>query len=189
MLEQITMKIDTNGGPGPTVIVGGVQSVTLTQRLDRADRAEVQYRKLLEDGLQGRVIDDPVTGLPILTAMLNQAHGHLDVLDPYFGWDASDWQVLTLVPVPVRVLTGHGRYDRNGNLTKQKVIAPPSALSSTITIEVRSWRGGTPPWHDRMYLWDGGGATVGTSPSGIENRVARIDTRERQRGVGVAETI
>ncbi len=175
-IEQITVKIHTNVGPGPTVVVGGVQPATLAERLQRADRAEAQYRQLLEDGLSGRVIDDPATGLPLLTALLNQAHGHLDVLDPYFGWDLRDWQVLAQVPVPIRVLTGHGRYDRNGNLTRQEVIPPPAGLvSPPNTIQVRSWRGRTPPWHDRMYLWDGGGASVGTSPSGIGNRVARID--------------
>jgi hypothetical protein len=173
MVEQVTMRIDTSPGHGRTVVVGGMHSLTLNERLARADRSEQQYRELLEGGLQGRVIDDPTTGLPFLTAMLNRAHGHLDVLDPYFGWDSNDWHVLSRVPVPVRVLTGHGRFNR-GTLV-QKVTAPPVTLTSTITIEVRTWRSGTPLWHDRMYLWDGGGATVGTSPSGIGNRVARID--------------
>ena len=189
-VEQITVKIDTSAGPGPTVVIGGVQPATLAERLQRADRADAQYRRLLEDGLSGRVIDDPATGLPLMAALLNQAHGYLDVLDPYFGWNVRDWQVLAQVPVPIRVLTGHGRYDRSGNLTQQKVVPPPTGLvSPPNTVDVHSWRGSTPPWHDRMYLWDGGGASVGSSPSGIGNRVARIDRVKRRGGARMAATI
>jgi hypothetical protein len=41
-----------------------------------------------------------------------------------------------------------------------------------------------PPWHDRLYLWEDGGASVGTSPSGIGNRVTRIDRIGKAEALG-----
>jgi hypothetical protein len=32
-----------------------------------------------------------------------------------------------------------------------------------------------PGFHDRLYLWETGGISVGTSPSGLDKRDARVD--------------
>ena len=163
-VERVTLTIAADGAPPSTVTVGGVQLAKLTERLQRADQSDAAYRKMLEDGLTGRVVDDPATGLPALTALLRQAHGHLDIFDPYFGCDTGDWNVLVQVQVLIRVLTG------------RRVLPVPTGVAPAApSVDVRKWRGRTPPWHDRIYLWSGGGLAVGTSPSGLGARVARLD--------------
>ena len=87
-------------------------------------------------------------------------------MDPYFGFKPLDWRVFQGLAAPVKVLTGR---------TPQK---PPAAMTH---VQVRRWDGQTrnPLFHDRYYLWEGGGITVGTSPSGFGNRDARIDRLRR----------
>lgn len=155
--------------------VGGAPAVSLLERLALADGAEAAYVKLLEDGLAGRVIDDPTTGMPLLAGMLQEAQADLSVLDPYFGWSVGDWQVLAHAAGSVRVLTGHGHMKKNGTIDQRVTVPPAGTAPGSASFEVRSWRSGTPPWHDRVYLWPGGGLSVGTSPSGLGKRVARID--------------
>jgi hypothetical protein len=150
------------------------KNLTLLERLGVLDEVESAYRKWLEEGLEGRVIDDPSKGLPGLTGLLRGAIGELLVLDPYFGWDVVDWDVLADVRIPVRVLTGHGRL-RGGAMTLSVTQPPPAITANLSSFEVRSWQSPRPPWHDRVYIWTGRGLTVGTSPSGLGNRVARID--------------
>jgi len=41
--------------------------------------------------------------------------------------------------------------------------------------QVRGWQQRSAAWHDRVYLWHEGGLSVGTSPSGLGKRVARVD--------------
>jgi len=164
MVEQVKVDVQVEGGIPFTITVGNAPIVALLDRLARADETDQAYDDLLAAGLAGRIIDSPGHGLPWLAQILAQAPGHLDVLDPYFGWNVSDWAVLNSVAVPTRVLT-----HRDG----RNVISPPAG-SAPGGLVARAWSG-RPPWHDRVYLWDGGGATVGTSPSGLGQRVARID--------------
>ncbi|MGC1238073.1 MAG: hypothetical protein WA860_04710 [Acidimicrobiales bacterium] len=171
MSEKVTMSVSIEGGGDFEVTVGNSFQADLADRLKRADEAEEAYAKLLEEGLAGRIVDDPAKGLPKLIALLNDAKGRLDILDPYFGWHIPDWNVLAQIRVPIRVLTGYGK-----PLKSQGVMAPPASIQAAVLkLEIRAWRSGSAPWHDRVYLWDGGGASVGTSPSGLGARVARID--------------
>ena len=173
ILEQINLTM-TAGDTATSVQVGRSGPVSLTSRLEKADQAEAAYRKMLEEGLAGRIIDDPQHGLPELASLLSQARGHLDVLDPYFGHHLPDWDVLTKVPVAIRVLTGYGWKWQKGPV--QKVQLPTAGSpAAALPMEVRAWRQPSAPWHDRVYVWDGGGLSVGTSPSGLGNRVARLD--------------
>ena len=128
-------------------------------------------------GLPDRVVTDPSSALLRLRSVLARARRELLALDPYFGWNINDWTVFDDVTVGVRVLTGHGRYDRRtAALRSQEVLAPPSGTAAfSPSLEVRSWRAGSAPWHDRLYLWEGGGLSVGTSPSGLGGRLAPID--------------
>ncbi len=135
------------------------------------------------------MIDDPDVGLPLLTGMLAGAREFLAVLDPYFGHQEIDWTVLKDVTVPVHVLTQHGKWNEAKAEVKggpqrwqlnQKVKAPPPGTAARAPdLQVRTWRGHeeqrSAPWHDRVYLWQGGGLSVGTSPSGLGKRVARVD--------------
>jgi hypothetical protein len=164
-LEQINMTISSPGS-SRAVTIGDAHPPDLLGRLQAADTADERYRQLLEAGLPGRIVTDEVAGPSRLHAELARAREELLVLDPYFGWNQADWAVLDDAAVPVRVLTGHGTPGKRG------FTAPPAGM--TATLDIRTWRG-RPPWHDRMYLWRAGGLTVGTSPSGLGRRVARLD--------------
>ena len=175
-IEAIQLVVQAGNAQPVETVIGGAPPTALLDRLARADQADAEYAQALQEGLAGRVIDDPAKGLPVLRDLLQGAHGDLAVLDPYFGWDVVDWSALGLATGGIRVLTGHGYYNGNGTLTQQKVKAPPAGTApASASFSARSWRGGKPPWHDRVYLWQGGGLSVGTSPSGLGKRVARID--------------
>lgn len=179
-LETIKLVVQAGDADPVETVIGGAPPTALLARLARADQAEFEYGQALEAGLAGRVIDDPAKGLPALRDLLQGAHGDLAVLDPYFGWNTIDWSVLDKVTGNVRVLTGHS--DRS---KKQKVTHPPVGTApAAASLEARSWRNGTPPWHDRVYLWQGGGLSVGTSPSGLGKRVARIDRMTANEAAG-----
>jgi hypothetical protein len=175
-VEQINLTVDV-GGYQIRSTVGSAQVPDLTERLQATDLAQDRFRALMEGGLPDRVIESPSLALARLRAVLARARGELLVLDPYFGWHLGDWTVLDDVTVGVRVLSGHGYYDRtSAALRSQKALTPPRGTAgSAPSLEVRTWRAGSAPWHDRLYLWEGGGLSVGTSPSGLGGRLARID--------------
>jgi hypothetical protein len=175
-VEQINLTIDFGTSRTQTTI-GHAERPDLTARLRSTDAVEKRFRSMLEAGLPGRIIDDPAASFSRLRGALGRARRELLVLDPYFGWKGDDWTVIDDVDVPVRVLTGHGRYDRRtGTLRKQCIVPPPPGIAPrTSSVEVRSWRAEPPPWHDRFYLWESGGLSVGTSPSGLGDRLARLD--------------
>jgi hypothetical protein len=117
-------------GSATSIQVGETRPVTLLGRLEKADKAETAYRKMLEEGLPGRIIDDPQRGLPELASLLSQARGHLDVLDPYFGHKLPDWDVLTKVAVGIRVLTGYGWQWGKGLVQKVQLPAAGSLAAA-----------------------------------------------------------
>ncbi len=166
MAEQVTVTLKVNDATPITITAGKAVIVELEERLERAASTDQAYADLLEQGLLGRIIDQTSNGQQRLAELLVQARDHLDILDPYFGLKSADWTVLLGVTVPIRVFT----QPRSGSSTFRQ---PPPALQSRVT--ARGWAGSTPPWHDRVYLWSRGGCSVGTSPSGLGKRLARID--------------
>lgn len=67
-----------------------------------------------------------------------------------------------------------------------RVAVANAAVTKTIgatSFKARAWPG-KPPWHDRIYLWKGGGLSVGTSPSGLGHRVARLDRLNANEAAG-----
>ena len=127
MAEQINVQITMGSTAVRQLQIGHTSAVGIFDRLARAERAEAAYSDLLKAGLPGRLIDDPEHGLPALTSLLSQTRGHLDILDPYFGWDADDWLVLGQAHVPVRVLTGYGEFTKKGWRLRVKPLPPGSA--------------------------------------------------------------
>lgn len=166
LVEQMNFTLDV-GVEGSehrgrtTTTLGEPFSPTAQERIERFDRAEREYREGIERGLAGRIVRDPTSALTFIKNELRLARRDLLVLDPYFGADDADWSVLVGVSVPVRVLTG------------SKAKPPASPLSNVDARRFKFKR--APGFHDRLYLWEGGGLSVGTSPSGLGKRDARID--------------
>lgn len=146
-------------------IVGGGVPPALHDRLERIDRVDQEFASLLQAGAAGRIVAIGDDGVSKLAELLRAARGELSIFDPYFS-SKSAWDVLEAVPIPIRILTGSSG------------VGPPQGTSmATPSIEVRRWAGSgrSPDFHDRAYLWDGGGLVVGTSPNGLGNRFALID--------------
>jgi len=163
LVEQINLQIGLiDGGEVRTSSIGGALNPSLVERLDRARLVRSQYEDLLRDGMDGRVVTTRADAHRILTSSLTDARSEVLVLDPYFGNDVADWSMLNAASVPVRVLTWQA--DTAG--------VPPSRVT------VKRWHGKA-PFHDRLYLWKGGGLSVGTSPNGFGNRAFRIDRLDR----------
>jgi hypothetical protein len=169
LLEQINFTFSISGPDGGVAheqkfSVGALsEPPTLKYRLQHLDGADESYRKALEDGLADRIVTSPAQARVVIQQQLTNAKGILRIMDPYFGADALDWQILQGVLVPVEVLTG------------AKAKSPPATLTDVTALKIDPALKQAPHFHDRLYLWEGGGLSVGTSPSGLGKRVARID--------------
>lgn len=149
-------------------------------RLAALDAAEGAYTRLLTEGTDRRILDDPNTALAALQDSVQDALDELLILDPYFGRKAADWQVLAKVTVPVRVLTMHKGFAKaasGGKPARPAALIPvpdQASIQHLPRLGIRSWSQ-VAPWHDRVYLWTGGGLTVGGSPGGLGKRLMRMD--------------
>ncbi len=169
LVESVRLKIKWSEPGGATTTdsftIGGMVHPTLDERLDRLDAIDDQFRKLIEEGMPGRIIVHGSQGAPFLTQRLQAARHELRIMDRYFGAEPSDWAIFKQVSVPVRVLI------------TQAATKPPAWLTG---VEVRKWRqpkkGDAPPFHDRLYLWEGGGLSVGTSVGTLGTSDIRIDS-------------
>jgi len=166
LVERIisTMRVAAENGQTAlhTFTAGEKVVPAVTERLDRLDRLEQDYRDLMEQGLSERIVRDRNSAITAVHNHLAGAPGEIWIMDPYFGAASGDWDVLRGLNVSVKILTG-----RPGK-------SPPSAFKN---VEVRRWNGPgkSPPFHDRSYLWEGRGLSVGTSPSGFGIRDTRVD--------------
>jgi hypothetical protein len=164
VIVEATYTVPGAGSTTDTITVGEKREIPLVERLDEVTSARQGYRELLEEGLPGRVVQDRQTAERVIRDALEGAKGEILVLDPYFAaGDArfeDHWQLLAGLDVPVRVLTG-----RKG---------VPSATPDP-SVTGRKWTRGAPPFHDRVYLWEGAGLSVGQSPDGFGGRIFRID--------------
>lgn len=167
LVETIHLSVGPIGGQATSTVIGDRTSPSLVRRLADLDRSEQEHAKMLQAGATGRVVTDQTSGRASIVSRLAAARGELLIFDPYFGDDADDWDVLRAVPCPIRVLTSRTVRTR-----------PPAYLAGKVA--VRGWSDGKrrPPFHDRGYLWDGAGISVGTSPSGLGQRLSVIDTLE-----------
>jgi hypothetical protein len=149
-------------------------------RLAALDTAEAGYTRLLTEGLSRRILDNPATALVAIQEAVEAARDDLLILDPYFGHQPADWAALGKVAVPVRVLTMHKQFAKAATATKPGQLdvliplPPQPGIQHLPLLEIRSWSQKA-PWHDRVYLWAGGGLTVGGSPSGLGKRLMRLD--------------
>ena len=164
LLERIVSTMTVDGH----VLTPTVYGITdpppeLQARLERRDRLRAELDELLQNSAQARVIADRETARERLKEMLAGARGELLVQDRYFGQDLDDWRLLDDVKVPVRVLTGKIAMDDDGEVK----LAP---IGATVQARFRP----KAPIHERLYLWDGGGLSVGGSPTTFGQAPVRI---------------
>ncbi|HWX97208.1 MAG TPA: hypothetical protein VNZ01_10200 [Solirubrobacteraceae bacterium] len=156
VIESISISINADGAELPPVNVGERRSPQdLVEHLGSVERVRSQYATLRREGTHLRIFDDLDEGRKELRAILERAPGEVLVLDPYF----RDWDLLTnLGGPPPRVLIGSDSDP------------PPEGFPG----KVARWRGRLAPFHDRFFLWEGGGVSVGTSAGGVRDRLYRI---------------
>jgi hypothetical protein len=156
LAETISFTLTVNGAEQPPVTVGETRDrQDLVGLLGGVERVRKQYVDLRRRGARNRLFEDPSDGWKALRATLERARGELLVLDPFF----KDWALLDgLGSPPPRVLLGAGGED------------PPT----TFVGQVRRWRHDVVPFHDRFFIWDTGGVSVGTSAGTTRHRLFRI---------------
>jgi len=162
ILRAIHLTIQVNDGEPQTTIMGDeAPPSTLVTRLAAVDAADEAFDRMLEQGVPNRLVLPGDDGRTLLAKRLSAARGELSIFDPYFHRDV-DWDVLRQVTVPMRLITTRKPETRT--------------LVSGLNINIRVWRGGDKaPFHDRGYLWQGGGLAVGTTPSSLGDRLSLID--------------
>jgi len=159
IVERIEMSLEVNGHKLPPIVTGMTNPPPgLEERLDRRERIAEDIEQVIQSGVQARMIADRQTALARLRDQLGRARGELLVLDRYFGQDVDDWRLLDDVSVPVRVLTGKIARDRTPRIASH--------------VEARLRR--KAPLHERVYVWEGGGLSVGGSPTTFGQGPVRI---------------
>lgn len=173
LVERAQIDITVNGEELPPVVTGiSDPPPELDERMQRAAQVATELERVVRNGVQARMIADRQMALERLTDLLKTARRELLVLDRYFGQSGADWRLLDDVPVPTRVLCA--------KLEKDHV----PTIAAHVSARVRS----KAAIHERIYLWDGGGLSVGGSPTTFGQGPVRI-TRLRQAEVDEWRTI
>jgi hypothetical protein len=156
IVESISFTLVVDGAEQSPVTTGDTREAQdVVELLGAVERVRSQYATMRREGTANRVFEDLDEGRNALRAILERAPGELLVVDAYL----RDWQLLTnLGGPPPRVLIG------------EAVPPPPEEFVGA----VGRWRDGLAPFHDRFFLWDGGGVSVGTSAGAIHDRLFRI---------------
>lgn len=162
LVERMEGRLTANGSATATVVAGETRPpADVGERLDDIRRVEEQYRSWLGRGAQRRLVAGR-DARDELKRRLQRASDELLIIDPFFGGDKADWELLHAVKAPVRVLTGWR--------TKSPSVRRPH-------VEARMWTRDPIPFHDRFYLWGSdSGINVGASANGLSGaRLFRID--------------
>jgi hypothetical protein len=154
-VTALSVDVAAKGGDPITMKSGRAPGApTLEDRLRLGQDAEAALAELTRASAQRRLLYGE-TGRTRLRAALEQARGELRIIDAYFGQEDDDWDLVANLGVQVRVCTS-------------KVKADPAPLPPGVSARYRRnrRRAGI---HDRVYVWDGGGFTLGGSPSTLVN--------------------
>jgi hypothetical protein len=155
LVERIEMRPEINGAKLKPIVIGDAgPAAGLQARLERRQEIEVELAKALESAAQARILAGEREARERLTEILKRARSELLIMDLYFGQAESDWRLLDDVPVGVRVLTGKLPMDGDGE-------ALPVDIGAHVEVKHRP----KAKIHERVYLWDGGGLTIGGSPT------------------------
>jgi hypothetical protein len=166
LVESISVAIKLNGEQdSEPVVVGGRTEPPpqLDERLVRLAEVDLELAAGLSQVAKGRILADRRATIDELRKRLRRARGELLIMDRFFGQDESDWSLLEDLKVRIRVLTGRLPIDEDNQ---------PLPVSIDENVEVRHRR--KAPIHDRVYLWDGGGLTMGGSPTTFGNAPLRL---------------
>lgn len=164
LVERAQIDITVNGDELPPVVTGiSDPPPELDERMQRAAQIVTELETVVRNGVQARMIADRQPALDRLRDLLKTARGELLICDRYFGQSGEDWRLLDDVPVVVRVLCA--------KLEKDHVPVIAAHVSARFRRKAAL--------HERIYLWDGGGLSVGGSPTSFGQGPVRI-TRLRQ---------
>jgi hypothetical protein len=156
IVESTSITLLVNGEAQPPITSGekrGAQD--MVELLGAVERVRSQYATMRREGTHNKIFEDDEEGREALKAILERAPGELLVVDAWF----HDWELLANVTgPPPRVLIG------------KDVLKPPPTFQG----KAAQSRSGLAPFHDRFYLWEGGGVSVGTSAGVTSNRLYRI---------------
>jgi hypothetical protein len=171
IIERMELALEINGERQPPIISGITDPPPeLQARIERRDEVRAELREVIENGAQARILADRSIAIERLTDLLERARGELLVMDRYFGQDTADWRLLDGVTVSVRVLTGKLASDASGG-----------AIKATLGAKVEARFRPKAPIHDRIYIWEGGGISIGGSPTSFGQaplRLARLSAGE-----------
>lgn len=120
----------------------------LSDHIERLEELDDELKGMLQQGAENRILEDRSAANSTLKAELERARRELLVHDRYFGQDVHEWKLLKDVTVPVRVLTGK---------ISDEVADIPAHVQARFRPKA--------PMHERVYLWDGGGLSLGGSPT------------------------
>lgn len=160
-VERIGLSIAIDGAPAYTTTIGDKRPAPrVVERLADLQRVEESYEWWFTQGAKRRLIAG-IDAAALLHRRLKRAEGELLIIDAYFGSQATDWDLLSGITVPTRILTGWAAKP------------PPTPFAN---VSARKWMNAPIPFHDRFYFWNSAGLSVGTSPNGLSgDRVFRID--------------
>ena len=157
LIESISLKFRIADSEEEVVVGERKDPPTLLERAARVDHVTKQFADWFREGLTEQVFFEEEEARSALRVHLQGARGELRIFDPWFGRQESDWHLLDNLEQPIRLLTG----------AAAKKLPSPDVSGLT----VRVWRERPAPFHDRAYLWEGGGVHVGTSPNGFGGRL------------------
>lgn len=156
IVETISINLTFDGAEQAPKTIGETRKQQdLVELLGAVERVRKQYADLRRGGARNRIFQTAADGRAALQGVLERATGELLVVDAFF----KDWSLLeSLGTPPPRVLIGPDAQ------------APPTSFEG----KVARWTKSYAPFHDRFFLWQGGGVSVGTSAGAVRNRLFRI---------------
>jgi hypothetical protein len=171
LIERVEVGLEIDGEQQPPIVSGITDPPPeLQARIERREEISAELREVIENGAQARILAYRSIAIERLTDLIERARGELLVMDRYFGQDTADWHLLDGVNVPVRVLTGKLAKDVDGEVVK-------ATLGAQVNARFRP----KAPIHDRIYIWEGGGLSIGGSPTSFGQaplRLARLSAGE-----------
>ncbi|MDQ4125787.1 MAG: hypothetical protein M3134_09335, partial [Actinomycetota bacterium] len=160
LVERIGTTMIVNGHRQRTAWTGETRDPQgLVELLAATERVRAQYAELRRTGVRQRIFDRSDDALDAVRRLLERRNGELFVIDPWL----RNWDLLEGLPgPPPRVLVGAGAPH------------PPSWFTGRAARWRKTAEQPIAPFHDRFYLWEGGGLTVGTSIVAGGSRLFRI---------------